>query len=281
MDHLTNLVNHWIGFGWSQISDATFWWGAGTTLLGLIGLAAIPALRGAIAPLTGGASRLFTGYYFYWRNSYPDIISAMQHILLHHPGGRVEFCLDTIFGERTLATIMWNPYRAFQLRQTADFASATDPLMRLNPHGPKRRSRFAKPLTAKRIGELRLLIRRRYKALYSPLVGIVAEHYTNPGAVRASRGETMVPMRIILAKTYTGPHRHHRLHGIHEWVFLRWPAECPHIARPEYRERHELTLKLLEMYRRTPWRFDFIDEFVPASEAPEGYVEWLYRAKVE
>ena len=60
MDHLTSLAKHWIGFSWSQISDTTFWWGAGTTLLGLFGLAAIPALRGAIAPLTGGASRLFS-----------------------------------------------------------------------------------------------------------------------------------------------------------------------------------------------------------------------------
>ena len=58
----------------------------------------------------------------------------------------------------------------------------------------------------------------------------------------------MVPMRIILAKTYTGPERHHRLLGIHEWVFLCRPLECPDIARPEYRKWHELTLKLREMY---------------------------------
>ena len=281
MDHLTAWLQHWLAYSWDQISDSSFWWGAGTTLLGLVGLAALPAVRGAIAPLTGGAGRLFTGYYFYWRKSYPDIISATQHILLHHPGGRIEFCLDTTFGERTLATVMWNPYRAFLMRQTADFACDADPLIRLNRYGPKKRRWKRRRMGAADIGIMRTKIRHRYKSLYSPLIGAVAEHQTNPGAVRASRGETMVPMRIILAKTYTGAQRHHRIHGIHEWVFLRWPQQCPQIARPEYRERHELTLKLRDMYRRMPWRFAFIDEFVPLSEAPEGFVEWLYRARAE
>ena len=86
-------------------------------------------------------------------------------------------------------------------------------------------------------------------------------------------------MRIIIAKTYLGEQKHHRVHGIHEWMFLHWPRECPQIARPEYRVRHELTLKLLAVYKRAPWRFDFIDEFVPVDEAPEGYVEWLYRRR--
>ena len=279
MDRLSAALQHWFDYSWAQLSDSSFWWGAGTAVLGLFGLAALPAARGAIAPLTGGASRLFTGYYFFWRRSYPDIISATQHILLRHPGGRVEFCLDTIFGERTLATLMWNPYRAYQMRQTADFACEADPLIRLNRYGPKRRRWFRRPLTASRIGALRKSIRHRYKSLYSALVGAMSEHYTNPGAVRASRGEIMVPMRIILAKTYTGQQKHHRLHGIHEWVFLRWPQECPEIARPGYRARHELTLKLRAMYLRYPWRFDFIDEFVPLAEAPEGFVEWLYRKK--
>ena len=279
MEKFTSSLRAWLEYSLDQMSDVSFWWGVGTAQLGWSGLAALPALRGAIAPLTSGASRIFTGYFYYRKRSYPDIVSATQHILLHHPDGRLEFCLDTIFGERALATIMWNPYRAWMMRQTATWACDADPLVRLNPYGPKPKRWFRRRLTAARIGELRKQIRRRYKLLYAPLVGAIAEHYTNPGAVRASRGERMAPMRIIIAKTYTGDQKHHRVHGIHEWMFLHWPEECPQIARAEYRARFELTTKLLAIYRRAPWRFDFVDEFVPVDQVPEGYVEWLYRRR--
>jgi hypothetical protein len=148
---------------------------------------------------------------------------------------------------------------------------AADPLVRLNHYGPKRRRWFRPALRAKHIGELRRTIRRRYRSLYAPLVRAYAEHYTNPGSIRASRGEKMAVMRIVLAKTYTGDQKHHRLHGIHEHVLAAWPNECPSISRPVYRERHALMVKLRDAYRRAPWRFDFIDEFVPLNEAPEDW----------
>ena len=87
MEKLAASFQRWMAYSLDQISDVSFWWGAATTLLGLIGIAALPAIRGAIAPLTGGVSRIFTGYFYFRRASYPDIVSATQHILLRHPDG--------------------------------------------------------------------------------------------------------------------------------------------------------------------------------------------------
>ena len=55
---------------------------------------------------------------------------------------------------------------------------------------------------------------------------------------------------------------------------MHWPPECPHIDRESYRERHELTLWLRRMYKRYPWRFDFVHDFVPLDRVPEGFLHW-------
>ena len=142
--------------------------GKATRHRGVLALGA--AARGAVGPLVGTLSRLFTGYYFYWRRSYPDLISASQCILLRRPDGETEMCVDTIFGERTLQAVIGNPFKAWLLRQTAEFATDADPLIRLNEYGPKRRRWFRRRMRARDIAALRRQIRRRYRALYAPLV---------------------------------------------------------------------------------------------------------------
>ena len=280
MDFFTHPVatlTRWLTYSSDQITDASFWWGIVTALGLLAATVGIPAVRGVVSPLSTFASRLGNGFYYYYHRSYPDIISAASHILLTGPDGKTRLYLDTIFSERNLLVIMWNPYKAFLLRQTAGFACAADPLIRLNAYGPKKRRWWQgrRPLTARQIGALRISIRRKYRSMYRPLVASVSEHYTNAGSLRASRGEPMQVMNMILAKTYMGNvEKHHRIHIIHEWQFLQWPEQCPLLARDSYRERHELTLRLRQMYKRYPWRFDIVHDFVPPENVPAGFLAW-------
>ena len=275
--HLYATFTHWLAYTTDQITDSSFWWGIATALGLLAVTVVIPAIRGAVSPLTNFASKLGNGFYYYYRRSYPDIISATAHILMTGPDGRARFFLDTIFSERSLLVVMWNPYKAFLLRQTAGFACAADPLIRLNPYGPKKKRFFRKrrPLTAHEFGLLRAKILRRYRSMYRPLVSSVSEHYTNQDSIRASRGEKVQVMLMVIAKTYMGrDEKHHRIHLIHQWQFLQWPQQCPDVERESYRERHELTLWLRKMYRRYPWRFDFVHDFVPPERVPDGFVRW-------
>ena len=280
MDLLTRALaalHHWLAYTTDQVTDASFWWGIAAALGLLAAAIIIPAIRGAVSPLTNFASRLGNGFYYYYRRSYPDIISAAAHILQTGPDGRTRLYLDTIFSERALPVVMWNPYKAFLLRQTANFACDADPLVRLNAYGPKKQPFFRRrrPLTARQFGELRQKILRRYRSMYRPLVSSVGEHYTNQDSIRASRGERMQVMVMVIAKTYMGrDEKHHRIHLIHQWQFLQWPQQCPQVDRESYRERHELTLWLKKMYRRYPWRFDFVHDYVPHDRVPEGFLRW-------
>ena len=275
--HITATFDRWLAYTGDQLTDSSFWWGIVTALGLLAATVAIASVRGVVSPLSTFASRLGNGFYYYYHRSYPDIISAASHILLTGTDGKAWLYLDTIFSERNLLVVMWNPYKAFLLRQTAGFACAADPLIRLNHYGPKKRRwwRRRQPLSAAQISALRVKIRQRYRSLYRPLVTSVSEHYTNNDSIRASRGEAIQVMRMVLAKTYMGKaEMHHRIHIIHEWQFLQWPQECPLLARESYRERHELTLWLRKMYRRYPWRFDVVHDFVPPERVPPGFLHW-------
>jgi hypothetical protein len=165
-------------------------------------------------------------------------------------------CIDTLVADRELWDVWSNPYLVLRLRNAIKACTADDPVVKLR--------------TKKG--------RNDYRAIYDPLISLIAERCTNEHSLDLAMGRAMQEHRFVIALTYEKlcdiRAQHFRAMVIYEPELLNFPVSPPAFERPEYATRFESLKAIADQYKRNPHIFGIVKMWRPGRDGKAADMNW-------
>jgi hypothetical protein len=196
-------------------------------------------------------TRIATGWRKYHRGDQSDTINVTLNTTRD---GRLR--IDTLVADRELWDVWSNPYLVLRLRKAIKACTTEDPVVKFK----NARSR------------------NDYRAVYDPLISLIAERCTSEHSLDLAMGHPMQEHRFVIALTYEKlcdvRAQHFRAMVTYEPELLNFPASPPSFERPEYATRFETLKAIADQYRKSPEIFGIVKIWRPARVEEPEHMAW-------
>jgi hypothetical protein len=215
------------------------WFGLGVFAVWLLAVLGASLIRGLGS--AGGNGLVFAGKYVLgWHQFGRGDQSHIVNVTLNTTrGGRLS--IDTIVADRLLTDVYQNIYQVMRLRAARALCTDTDPVICF-PAGRTSRN--------------------EYRAMYDPIVNLVAERCTNSNSIDLALGRPLYEHHFVVAMTFertcNARSQHFRAMMVSEAELLRFPDSLPSFEREEHRARFATLRAVARQYAAHPERFGVI-----------------------
>jgi hypothetical protein len=269
----------------SQVSDGLLFG------LGLLTVYFGAVITGAIIRSLGGAGsmgltvlgRYAAGWFDYVRGDDRGTINVTLNMVIDN---HLKF--DTLVADRRLWYVWPNAYRISLIRRAAKRTTKDNPVVMFAEQRARPRTivermrrgvgeRITDAVASVRVtenGRSQRVPRIReddYRAIYAPLISLVAEKCTNEFSIDLALGRPMDEYRFVIALTFeqldSRRARHLRAMVILEPMLLALPEELPRVDYEEHKTRYGTLLAIAREYRAHPERFGVVKVWRPKNTA--------------
>lgn len=190
------------------------------------------------------------GWWRYVRGDDGDIVNITLNTISNQ-----YLKMDTLVSDRHVKDVWPNVYLARRIRRAARACTMADPVVHLKPNG---HGLFHRAVKAPKNDD--------HRALYGPLISLIAEACTNQGSIDLAIGRPMREFRFVVALTFeqTADHRlrHLRAMVISEDEILRWPWATAKLDA-QLQLRRSTMDKIAQQYQLRPQEFGIVNVWRP------------------
>jgi hypothetical protein len=269
----------------NQVLDGLFF-GVGmlAVYLGAVFSAAlVRSLGGAGSSGLQVVTRYMRGWWEYLRDDNSNTVNVTLNVVADN---RLKF--DTLVADRRLWYVWPNAYRVHLIRRAAKRTTIDDPVLHFTARAPARspltKFRHAcgdmldRLVASEKVVEngkrLRVRLRREddYRAVYGPLISLVAEKSTNDYSLDLALGYPMDEYRFVITLTNekVNDRRSHHLRAMvmAEDTLLNLPETYPQVDAEEHKNRYRTLLAIARQYREHPEWFGIVRVWRRKSDRP-------------
>jgi hypothetical protein len=228
-------------------------------------------------------TRYMRGWWEYLRDDNSNTVNVTLNAVADN-----HLSFDTLVADRRLWFVWPNAYRVHLIRRAAKRTTIDDPVLhfptRLQPRSLWTRLGHAcgdvvdRLVASEKVVEngkrLRVRLRREddYRAIYSPLISLVAEKSTNDHSLDLALGYPMDEYRFVIALTNEKLNdrrsRHLRAMVMAEDALVNLPEEYPQVETEEHKNRYRTLLAIASQYREHPEWFGIVRIWRRKSDRP-------------
>jgi hypothetical protein len=210
--------------------------------LGMFAVWMLAVLGGSImrsAGTAGGSGLVFAGRWLLGRHQFErNDQSTIVNVTLNTTRGGV-LSTDTLVADMPLSSVYQNLYLAMRLRAAGKACTVDDPVVKLTGNGD-----------------------RTTRAIYDPLINLIAEACTNSNSIDLAIGVPVKEHRFVVALTFEKlchvRSQHFRAMVIYEPELRAFPDELERHERPETRTRFLTLREVARQYRLHPEQFGMV-----------------------